>query len=186
MILLMASEVNDNKVKRELEDMYNLALKLLAEEQHEQVNEIFAYFLQKDIKLKEKLAKAFAPSESNYMMDPEKMQSLIELQAVYNSYHLNLFNAITDHLIDAFTRALKMMEENLEEGSKVSFEAQKLVRFYEVKLDKLMAPIETIQGSLYNDLKESYMTITNRRNDMISKMTQKVLLKESELMEKNN
>ena len=49
-----------------------------------------------------------------------------------------------------------------------------------------MAPIETIQGSLYNDLKESYMTITNRRNDMISKMTQKVLLKESELMEKNN
>lgn len=177
---------NDETVKKELEAMYNQALKLLQEEHHEQVNEIFSYFFQKDIALKEKLAKAFAPSNTGYVMDPEKMQSLIAIQAVYNSYHLNLFNAITDHLIEAFQKALKMMDENLEDGSKVSFEAQKLVRFYEVKLDKLMAPIETIQGSLYNDLKESYTAITNRRNEMITKMTQKVLLKENELMEKNN
>ena len=182
----METESKDKNLKEELEKMYQLALKLLAEEQHEQVNEIFTYFFQKDIKLKEKLAKAFAPSDPNYVMDPEKMQSLIELQAIHNSYHLNLFNAITDHLIEAFQKSLRIMNENLEEGSRVSFEAQKLVRFYEVKLDKLMAPIETIQGSLYNDLKESYTTITNRRNEMIANMTQKVLAKESELMEKLN
>lgn len=183
----MSSEVSDNNLKQELQSMYDQALKLLQQEHHEQVNEIFTYFFQKDIKLKERLAKAFAPTDPNApLMDPEKMQSLIELQAIHNSYHLNLFNAITDHLIDAFQNALKVMEENLEEGSRESFEAQKLVRFYEVKLDKLMAPIETIQGSLYNDLKESYTTITNRRNEMISKMTQKVLAKESELMEKSN
>jgi hypothetical protein len=176
----------DGILNLELEEMYQYALKLLADEQHEQVNEIFAYFFSNDIRLKEKLARAFMPREDDREMDPDKINKLIELQALHNSYHLNLFNAITDHLINSFQKALRIMEQNLEEGSKNSFEAQKLVRFYEVKLDKLMAPIETIQGSLYNDLKESYTTITNRRNEMITRITQKVISRETELMERIN
>ena len=159
----MSNGINQGALKDELQKMYDQAIKLLADDQHEKCQEIFNFFFQNDIKLKEKLAKAFAPA-SGHVMDPEKMQSLIELQALYNSYHLNLFNAITDHLIESFQKSLKIMDENLEDGSKTSFEAQKLVRFYEVKLDKLMAPINTIQGSLYNDLKESYSTILARRN----------------------
>ena len=182
----MSDGKDQGAIKNELQKMYDQALELLAQEEHEKVQEVFNFFFQNDIKLKEKLARAFAPSESDHVMDPEKMNSMIELQAIYNSFHLNLFNAITDHLIDSFQRALTLMDKNLEEGSKVSFESQKLVRFYEVKLDKLMAPIETIQGSLYNDLKESYTTIIGRRNDMIAKITQKVLTKESELMERMN
>lgn len=182
--LFMSDGMNQGALKEELQKMYDEAITLLSQEEHEKVQEIFTFFFQNDIKLKEKLAKAFAPSNTGYVMDPEKMQSLIELQALHNSFHLNLFNQITDHLIDSFQKSLELMDKSLEEGSKASFEAQKLVRFYEVKLDKLMAPIETIQGSLYNDLKESYTTIIGRRNDMISKITQKVLLKEQELMTK--
>ena len=181
----MSNGINQGALKNELQKMYDQAINLLAEEQHENCQEIFNFFFQNDIKLKEKLAKAFAPT-TDHIMDPEKMQSIIELQALYNSYHLNLFNAITDHLIESFQKSLKLMDENLEDGSKASFEAQKLVRFYEVKIDKLMAPINTIQGSVYNDLKESYTTIIGRRNEMITKLTQKVLAKETELMEKSN
>ncbi len=182
--LFMSNGQDQGSLKNELQKVYDQALILLEEEQHEKVQEIFNFFFQNDIKLKEKLAKAFSPSENDHIMDPEKMQSLIELQALHNSFHLNLFNKITDHLIESFQRALELMDRSLEEGSSASFEAQKLVRFYEVKLDKLMAPIETIQGSLYNDLKESYTTIIGRRNDMISKIAQKVLTKEAELMGK--
>lgn len=180
----MSDGMSQSALKDELQKIYDQALQLLAKEHHEKVQEIFNFFFQNDIKLKEKLSRAFAPGASETMMDPEKMQSLIELQALYNSFHLNLFNAITDHLIDSFQNALVLMDKNLEDGSKASFEAQKCVRFYEVKLDKLMAPMETIQGSLYNDLKESYTTIIGRRNEMITKITQKVLMKESEVMGK--
>ena len=186
----LAQFMSDGKdptaLRNELQKLYDEALGLLHKNQHEKVQEIFNFFFQNDIKLKEKLAKAFSPKNADHMMDPEKMQSLIEMQAMYNNFHLNLFNQITDHLIDSFQNALKLMDQNLDEGSKASFEAQKLVRFYEVKLDKLMAPIETIQGSLYNDLKESYKTIIGRRNEMVSKLAQKVLTKESELMEKTS
>ena len=175
----------NNDFNQELEEMYNFALDQLKKNQHERVNEIFTYFFENDIRLKEKLAKAFSPKDESQIINPEKMQSLIILQSMHNNYHLNLFNSITDQLIDMFQEALKQMEDNLEEGSRISFEAQKMVRYYEVKLEKLMAPIETIQGSLYNDLKQSYKLITNRRNDMITKFTQKVIAKETELMEKN-
>ena len=182
----MSDGKDPSALQDELQKLYNESLNLLHKDQHEKVQEIFNFFFQNDIKLKEKLNKAFTPGNSDHIMNPEKMQSLIQMQAMYNNFHLNLFNEITDHLIESFQKALSLMDENLEDGSKSSFEAQKLVRFYEVKLDKLMAPIETIQGSLYNDLKESYKTIIGRRNDMISKLAQKVLTKETELMGKTN
>lgn len=170
------------KLREEIEEMYDFSLKNLKAEKHNQVNDVFTYLFQNDIRLKEKLAKAFMPGEDGVVMDPDKIQSLIEMQALHNSFHLNLFNSITDHLIEKFKIALEFMDKNLEDGSKISFEAQKLVRFYEVKLDKLMAPIDTLQGSTYNDLKESYKSVTVRRNEMIMQITQKVIQKEQELM----
>lgn len=178
-------DLNENDdFKTELQKMYNESMDHLQKAQHDRVQELFNYFFNNDMRLKEKLAKAFMPDEDGNVtpMDPEKMQSLIELQATYNAFHLNLFNTITDYLIEKFKEALQVMDQNLEEGSKISFEVQKTVRFYEVKLDKLMAPIDTFQGSTYNDLKASYEAVTNRRNEMITQSAQKVIAKEQELM----
>ena len=177
---------NSANLKEELEFMFNTCLEQLNEDKHEEVNRLFTYFFKNDMRLKEKLSKAFMPGEDGEVMDPDKMQYFIELQGLYNSLHLNLFNAITDHLIEKFKEALDLMDKkSLEEGSQLSFEAQKIVRFYEVKLDKLMAPIDTVQGSTYNDLKESYKSVIKRRNEMIAQITQKVIEKEQKLMLEN-
>ena len=172
-----------DKLKQELENSLTRGLLLLTLEKHDEVNDLFTYYFKNDMKLKEKLAKAFMPGTDGEILAPDKVQELIELQALHNSLHLNLFNAITDFLFEKFKDALDLMEKNsLEEGSKTSFEAQKLARYYEVKIEKLMAPIETFQGSTYNDLKESYKTVIRRRNEMIEQITQKVIEKEQQLM----
>lgn len=174
---------NSDKLKKELEDSLSRGLLLLSLEKHDEVNELFTYFFKTDMRLKEKLAHAFMPGTDGEILPPDKVQELVELQALHNSMHLNLFNAITDFLFEKFKEALELMDKNsLEEGSKLSFDAQKLVRFYEIKIEKLIAPIDTFQGSTYNDLKESYKTVIRRRNEMIKQITQKVIEKEQKLM----
>ena len=50
----MSDGKDQGALKNELQKMYDQALELLAQEEHEKVQEVFNFFFQNDIKLKEK------------------------------------------------------------------------------------------------------------------------------------
>lgn len=164
-----------------LEALYNEAIRLLGQGDDNDVIDIFEYLFKNDIHLKERLSRAFMPQSDDDMIEPDQLGVLTEVQGTFTFHHLNLFNAITDRVIELYRAALEAFEENFEEGSRLVFMAQKTGRYYEVKIDKLIAPLDTFQGALYNDLKESYKVVTSRRDDSITQIAQLVVMKETQI-----
>jgi hypothetical protein len=168
----------------ELKATFDKALEFLESDEHAKVVNIFSFFFKGDLRFKEKIFKALTPSENGKMPDPDHLTQITELQGFYNNFHLTLFNDITDRLVELYKIAYDILEKNMAEGSRLSFVAHKTVRQYEIALEKLIAPLDTMQGQLYISLKESYKIVQQRRDQNLSEITKKVLQREEELRNK--
>lgn len=174
-----------SKIYDDLQITYNKAMKFLKANEHDRVIKIFSHFFKGDLELKEKIASILTPKfeSADQSHNSEKIEQLTVLGSYYSNFHFSLFEAINDKLVQLFKKALQAMELDMEEGSRLSFNAQKIVRLYEIHVEKLMAPIDTYQGSMYTSLRESYKIVQQKRDQNIAEITKMVISKEAKLRE---
>jgi len=177
------SPANDqlNAIVNDLELTYNKALEYLKENEHEKVIKIFEHFFKGDLEMKEKVASALSGKEE---FDQDQLMKMTQIGGYYTNHNINLFDKITDRLVDMFKDAMDVMELDMDEGSRQSFNAHRTIRRYEIQLEKLMAPIDTYQGSMYTSLIESYKIVQERREQNLKEITKQVILQEEKLQEK--
>ena len=170
-----------NAIAKDLEITYNKAIEYLKENEHDRVIKIFEHFFRGDLEMKEKVSSALTGQE---VLDQDRLMKITQIGGYYSNYHIMLFDQITDRLVDMFKDAMDVMELDMDEGSRQSFNAHRTIRRYEIQLEKLMAPIDTYQGSMYTSLIESYKIVQERRDQNLEEITKMVIKREGDLREK--
>lgn len=169
------------QIYKDLELTYDKAVEFLKENEHDRVIKIFEHFFRGDLEMKEKVASALT---GQVEFDQDRLMKITQIGGYYSNFHIMLFDQITDRLVDMFKDAMDVMELDMDEGSRQSFNAHRTIRRYEIQLEKLMAPIDTYQGSMYTSLIESYKIVQERRDQNLEEITKQVILQEAKLQEK--
>ncbi|MHA2366162.1 MAG: hypothetical protein ACXAC7_19535, partial [Candidatus Hodarchaeales archaeon] len=117
-------QFTNQDVLKELEATYKQALKHLQKENHESVWDIFQLLFEKDLELKQEVAKALMPQNDTEILPEEELHSIIELHGFYSNFRIRLIEEISSLLVYIYDQATEMVTTNLDEGGRLANHAQ--------------------------------------------------------------
>lgn len=177
------TDYHNDAFYKELEAIFSNTVNLVWQEKHTDASNVLLNFFYEDARLRQQIAHAMAPMNDAEMLPEEKLTSLIELQGFYSLFRIQLVVEVTNYVSHLYEKAShRLMVGDLEGGGIISARARNTVRFYEVKLERLKAPLESYQGQMFLEMKEAYNVVYQVGEENLSKIADAVVRKESDVV----
>ena len=149
--LIQGINVEDQEIIGILERIVSLSQKLLENNHHGLVFNIFNHLVKNDLHLRKKIASELFPGAVDDFQPKytqEELNSIIQLQTFANNYRIQFLVSITEFIIDKYKKAIEMVKKDFNEGTRLFKNAQDLDYWY----------IKQIKRSVKDSLKKDQET----------------------------
>ncbi|MHA1992464.1 MAG: hypothetical protein ACW981_16820 [Candidatus Hodarchaeales archaeon] len=126
-------DIEEQEIIENLDRIVNLSEKLLQNNNHGLVFNIFHQLVKNDLHLRQKIADELFPGavvdfEPQY--SPEELNSIIQLQTFANNFRIALLIKITEYIINKYKNATQMVEDDFNQATRDFKYAQDLDHWY--------------------------------------------------------
>jgi hypothetical protein len=126
-------EIEEQEIIENLDRIVNLSQKLLQNNKHGLVFNVFHQLVKNDLHLRQKIADELFPgavADFQPQYSPEELNSIIQLQTFANNFRIALLVKITEYIIEKYRNATQMVEDDFNQATRDFKYAQDLDHWY--------------------------------------------------------